>query len=755
MEVQDLNATVVMPEQEAPEKEEGDWLSLYPGNTVVRNATVSFQAQGKKNDLRIKELLFVHKPDDIRVSLSGAFNNMPLSLKSNMKQPGNLMKISGRLARLDVSAEGTVDVQDSQALPKLDLQVRLRAPDLVMVAGKKLGKASVTGPVSLQARLHGENTWQLSGLEFSSNGSHLKVRGKGEIRDLFALDGMNISWTAESDDLAAVLQSAGVLNDAAFLKGKVTASARLTKDAKRFSLSDLEANLDRKGVQMKASGSVEDLQKRTGVNLGFSLKASSLESLGIKGIRTEAPVRMTGILKDGSGAGALAMQMEMNGDHWEMQAHADVVPGDTNKSSAWEASLKADDLSVLGRMLALKMNPVKPVHASLQIRRQGERLQLKDIDLVAGKSDLRGDLNILLDSDASKSRTSGKLRSRLLDLNAMFPQSQPEELKVLKNVEIESVVKSEAMEKQPRVFSSRSLPVDWIKKVVLQMQLEIGVFRGLIMEVHDVQTPVSISDGKLRMSDFRASLGGRPLKGKLQIDVARPSPAYELQLAVEDMDLALAFPGVQVAKGQSQMLVDLDVTGQGRSIAEIVASMNGEILLGLKNYPVGSGLPEELGESVIETINPEPQQKSVLECGALYFSVKDGVATTPRGLAAVFKRATWLGQGELNLKTEKIWLSFKPLPRRGFGIRKLGLAGLIMLGGNLSSPAILIDPKGAIGSSLSYMAAVSTGGASLLLEGLLNKARANQDVCAEIITGRVLLPDPPKTENTQQSILDD
>ncbi|WP_457666747.1 AsmA family protein [Thiolapillus sp.] len=754
IEAQDLHATIVLPEQETPEKEENR-LRVYPGNTVIRNATFSLQLGGKKNDLRIDELLFVHKPGDMQVALTGAFNDMPLSLKSKMWQPGNRLEIAGRLARLDVSAEGTVDVQGSQSPPKVDLQLRLRAPDLAVIAGAKSEQLPEVGPVSLQARLHGDRIWQLSDIHVNAEGKGLRIQGKGEIQDLFALEGMDISWTAAADDMATALLSAGVMKDPAVFKGRMRGSARLITTEKHFSIRGLDASLDRKGVQMKLTGDIKDLQHQAGVNLDFSLQAASLASLGIKGLSSSEPVKLAGNLKDGSRAGAFSVKVEMNAARWKMQAQAEVAPGNAGKTSLWEASLQADDLSVLDNMLALELQPVKPVHGKFQMRLQGKQLQITDIELVAGNSDLRGNLNILLDSDASRSKTSGKLQSSLLDIRSMLPESQSEELKVLKNAEIEAVVKSEAGEKQPRVFSSRLLPVAWIKKVSLQLQLEIGVFRGLSMEVHDIHAPVSISAGKLQIPNFTANLGGRPLKGKLSLDAARSSPAYELQLSVKDMDLAEAFPAVQIARGQSQMLIDLEVEGQGRSIAEIVASMNGEILLGLKNYPVGSGLPEELGEGVIETFDPAPQKNSILECGALYFSIKEGVATTPRGLAAVFKRATWLGQGELNLAKEMIWLSFKPLPRRGFGIRKLGLAGLIMLGGNLSSPTILIDPKGAISSSLSYMAAVSTGGASLLLEGLLNKARANQDVCAEIITGSVLLPSQPKTKKPQSSILDD
>ncbi len=284
------------------------------------------------------------------------------------------------------------------------------------------------------------------------------------------------------------------------------------------------------------------------------------------------------------------------------------------------------------------------------------------------------------------------------------------------------------------------------------------------MEARNLNLPVSLQSGKLRMEKVTASLGGRPLQGMFKLDASGKDPHYELFLSARDVDVATAFPETRLKKGTTRMQFLIRIQGNGNSIAAQMASMNGELLLGLEDYPVGSGLPEQLGESVLETINPvKDKSKNILQCGAIYFSVRDGMATTPRGVAAVFERATWLGEGTINLATEELTLLLKPFARKGLGLRLKGISELVMLGGKLSNPVLLVNPRGALRSSLSLAAAVSTGGISLLFEGLMEQKRANEDVCAAILTGKGIATTgdassfklPEKEEKAGNSILDD
>jgi hypothetical protein len=70
-----------------------------------------------------------------------------------------------------------------------------------------------------------------------------------------------------------------------------------------------------------------------------------------------------------------------------------------------------------------------------------------------------------------------------------------------------------------------------------------------------------------------------------------------------------------------------------------------------------------------------------------------------------FPEMTWLEEGMVNLHEKTLSIALKPYPRKGLGFSFKGLANLVAVGGTLSSPAIVIDPAGALQTTLSCTAA--------------------------------------------------
>ena len=178
-----------------------------------------------------------------------------------------------------------------------------------------------------------------------------------------------------------------------------------------------------------------------------------------------------------------------------------------------------------------------------------------------------------------------------------------------------------------------------------------------------------------------------------------------------------------------------ELRGEGDSPAAIMASLDGTLALGVAGIRLDHVPANQLGKSILTQINPVQDQTeaNALECVAVYFQIEDGIATTPRGLAAQFEDVTWLGNGRINLATEGIQISAKPRARKGLGVGLKRLASLVLLGGTLAQPYIQIDPVGMVGAYGHYAAAISTGGLSLILTSLFEKSQANERVCLQIM----------------------
>ena len=124
------------------------------------------------------------------------------------------------------------------------------------------------------------------------------------------------------------------------------------------------------------------------------------------------------------------------------------------------------------------------------------------------------------------------------------------------------------------------------------------------------------------------------------------------------------------------------------------------------------------GEGILNKLNPlaVKSDHTNLDCGAIHFDIKDGIAKTPRGLAFQTTEVTWTGGGKINFKTEQIDLRATSKARKGLGISMGDLAKLLQLRGPITDPVLVPDPVGLMKLGAEVGFAVMTGGLSLLFE---------------------------------------
>jgi hypothetical protein len=176
--------------------------------------------------------------------------------------------------------------------------------------------------------------------------------------------------------------------------------------------------------------------------------------------------------------------------------------------------------------------------------------------------------------------------------------------------------------------------------------------------------------------------------------------------------------------------------GSGGSVRDVMAGLNGDLLLVLGEGKINNKFVEFLGADfltqVVEKVNPfrrtDPQTD--LKCGVVKFTAKDGMATTDRGIAFETSKMTVVSSGTANLKTEAVDFSLRPNPRDGAGIGAGELVKLMRVRGTLAEPKIGIDEMQAAKTAISVGAGLATGGLSALAQGLAGTATADPNPCA-------------------------
>jgi hypothetical protein len=130
---------------------------------------------------------------------------------------------------------------------------------------------------------------------------------------------------------------------------------------------------------------------------------------------------------------------------------------------------------------------------------------------------------------------------------------------------------------------------------------------------------------------------------------------------------------------------------------------------------------------LIPGINRQQQQ---LECGTSLAIFQNGQGSTPYGFAARTNQANLVGHLQVDLGKENLEMNIDSRGRQGLGISMGSIfSNTVQIRGPLNDPRIVPNPTGIAWRAL---AAVSTGGLSIVGETLLRRIWASENVCRSV-----------------------
>ena len=141
--------------------------------------------------------------------------------------------------------------------------------------------------------------------------------------------------------------------------------------------------------------------------------------------------------------------------------------------------------------------------------------------------------------------------------------------------------------------------------------------------------------------------------------------------------------------------VELDVSGRGRSIREIMAGLNGAV-----DVEVGSGTIQSVWAGIamadLDKLLVPGSSSATVNCIVADFSVDSGIAK-PNELVVDTPSLSLFGSGRIDLRNEELGLRFD---RHARGLSASGALPPFKIGGTLASPKAARDPLALAGSTL-------------------------------------------------------
>ena len=222
-------------------------------------------------------------------------------------------------------------------------------------------------------------------------------------------------------------------------------------------------------------------------------------------------------------------------------------------------------------------------------------------------------------------------------------------------------------------------------------RLELG--RVFARPIAPLSLRLILADGVLSLKDVRASTADGSLEGELSLDGRASRAEWRADLGWQGVNLAQ-----WVRQGRKpgnppyisgSLQGRLKATGRGRSIAEILAGMDGEASLQLRHGRLSHLAVEAAGLDVAQALGMaiKGDESLPVSCGAARFRAKDGIIHTE---AAVLDTpdSTLSMDGQIRLDQERLQLRVVALPK---DFSPLSLRTPILIRGSLSKPEVSLE----------------------------------------------------------------
>jgi len=392
-----------------------------------------------------------------------------------------------------------------------------------------------------------------------------------------------------------------------------------------------------------------------------------------------------------------------------------------------------DSLANLSELAGGELPDFGPIAFKAKLIDGAGAYSLKSLDVKAGNTDLSGDVTVAVLNN--KPAITAMLKSNLIDLAELAGEEEQVET-----------------EKKQRLFSDDPLLLDALHSINANVSIDSKLIKTASLELAETTVKLSLKDGNLSVKPVSTVVAG----GKLAGDIALSSKAKTASLAI-NLDISGLEPNqltdLHGKLSGAKTDVNINVTGSGESVSQIMAGLNGKLVVKVGEGQITDSVTGALGADVLaETmsmLNPfsKSSDGTVLNCAVVNFDIKNGLATTEQGIAISTTQMNIIGSGSINLQTEALDIGIKPEAKEGIGISAGQLASLIRIGGTLANPTPTTGVGEALSTGLTVGTAVATGGLSILAQGLLDRSTADADPCATALG--------QKATTTQQTTAED
>lgn len=291
---------------------------------------------------------------------------------------------------------------------------------------------------------------------------------------------------------------------------------------------------------------------------------------------------------------------------------------------------------------------------------------------------------------------------------------------------------------KPRLFSDQHIDFSILKIADITLALKMKQLTLAKFKLFNLDTRIHLFNGVLSLKPFVMGIAEGKVTGSLRVASGRSPAHLTAKFHFSDIQPSLLLsvdPGQKTLIEGAPINADIQLVGQGKSMAEIMAHANGVLLVKMGKGRIQSKALRLIGGDVlmnlVNTLNPFSKKMNYnqLRCGIIHFRINKGKMLTRKGIAFETDRMNIISSGHVNLHSEKIDLSISTETREGLGLNISNMVNVVKLGGTLLKPGVSVDAVKTGLAAARTVGAFATGGLSLLGESIFSRITADSSAC--------------------------
>ncbi len=561
--------------------------------------------------------------------------------------------------------------------------------------GRSIEIAGTLGPLTSFA--DPDKAWPLSLVAKTGSAT---VRAEGVIKDVANAKGFSFIVRAEGKSTADITDLINIGEVPVLSPFKVT--GKLADPNGKLTIENINARMGTEALaKVDVVGAIKDPRAKRGIDLKVAIKGknlTTLERLIGKRLHLKGPFHATGRLTDTDGRLSVQNFQAQMGHSKLARLKLSGTVNDllAQRDFHLKFHVEGKNLANLEKLLGWSIPLKGPFKASGRVNDLANKTyRFSDFKGTLRNSDLTGSVEIRLDS--KRPRLSAVLSSQKLDLRPFLSKKKRRSRGAKRSVQAAA---------KKKVFSSDPLTLNALKRVDVEIMIKAKRFLMPRLSLRDLNAQIFLKSGRLRVRELRSFIGGGTLKGRLDLRLRRKGAMVATVLRIDNSDLGRMLKDLKITDIlEGKVDVDVNIRTHGQSVAALMAGLNGKITLIMENGRMNNTYIDLFGADVGSSLgklldSSSEEDYTELNCFVCRFDIKQGLADSTV-LVIDTKATSLIGDGEIDLKTEKLNLALRSYPKRGVGISGVGKLSLsigefakpLKLGGTLRNPAFVMDPS--------------------------------------------------------------